>query len=373
MGIFSYVVPFFHYIFYCEELSIYTALSVSQKKDAVPARAIDKLFAYLQCLNKTIMNLYPLTFNPILKERIWGGTKLKTYLNKPISSEITGESWELSSVPNDVSVVNNGVLQGKNINELIALYPNEFLGSEAISRFGTEFPLLLKFLDAKQDLSIQVHPNDELAQKRHNCLGKTEMWYVMQADKNARLIVGFKENSNAEEYKKALENNTLVSILNEVEVKAGDAFFLETGTIHAIGAGIVIAEIQQTSDVTYRVYDFDRVDADGNQRELHTELALEALNYDSATANVIYEFKVNTSNKMVHCAYFKTNIISIEALYHWKKTKDAFTVLMCTQGEFELVFKDKITLYKTGDTILLPAVLEEVILKGNAALLEISI
>ena len=319
------------------------------------------------------MKFYPLTFQPILKERIWGGTKLKTYLNKPISSEITGESWELSSVPNDVSVVNNGILKGKNVNELVELYPNEFLGSEVLERFGKEFPLLFKFLDAKQDLSIQVHPNDALAKKRHNCLGKTEMWYVLQADENARLIVGFKENSTVEEYKKHLDDNTLVSILNEVSVKAGDVFFLETGTIHAIGAGIVIAEIQQTSDVTYRVYDFDRVDAQGNKRELHTKLALDALNYSTTNAQVFYQSKINKSTKLVDCKYFKTNIISLEDLFHWKKTKEAFTVLMCTQGEFELEFENETTKYKIGDTILLPADLKQVILKGNATILEISI
>ncbi|CAM3649036.1 type I phosphomannose isomerase catalytic subunit [Flavobacterium gelidilacus] len=319
------------------------------------------------------MKLYPLTFEPILKERIWGGTKLKTYLNKPISSDITGESWELSTVTNDISVVNNGFLKGKNVNQLIELYPNEFLGAEVLARFGTEFPLLFKFIDAKQDLSIQLHPNDELAKKRHNSFGKTEMWYVMQADENARLIVGFKENSNPEEYKKALENKNLVTILNEVEVKAGDVFFLETGTIHAIGAGIVIAEIQQTSDVTYRVYDFDRVDVNGNQRELHTELALDALNYNTTEAHVQYDSKINKSNKVVDCKYFKTNIIPLEEIYIWKKTKEAFTVLMCTQGEFELEYNTTISKYKKGDTVLIPAILDEVLLRGNATLLEISI
>jgi mannose-6-phosphate isomerase len=318
-------------------------------------------------------SLYPFTFEPIVKERIWGGTKLKTYLNKSIPSDTIGESWELSTVPNDVSVVNNGFLKGKNVNEIIELYPNEFLGSEVLERFGTEFPLLFKFIDAKQDLSIQVHPNDALAKKRHNSFGKTEMWYVMQADENARLIVGFKHNSTPDEYKKALERNELIPILNEVEVKVGDVFFLETGTIHAIGAGIVIAEIQQTSDITYRVYDFDRVDALGNKRELHTEMALEALNYNTTEAYIDYQSKVNTSNKVVHCDYFKTNIIPLQEMYHWKKTKEAFTVLMCTEGTFDLQFNNEVSHFKMGDTVLLPAVLEEVYLNGTASLLEISI
>ena len=318
-------------------------------------------------------SLYPFTFEPIVKERIWGGTKLKTYLNKSISSDTIGESWELSTVPNEVSVVNNGFLKGKNVNELIELYPTAFLGKEVLERFGTEFPLLFKFIDAKQDLSIQVHPNDALAKKLHNSFGKTEMWYVMQADENARLIVGFKQNSTPDEYKKALEHNELISILNEVEVKVGDVFFLETGTIHAIGAGIVLAEIQQTSDITYRVYDFDRLDAEGNKRELHTEMALEALNYNTTEAYIDYQSKVNTSNELVHCDYFKTNIIPLQETYHWKKTKEAFTVLMCTEGSFELQFNNEVSHFKMGDTVLLPAVLDEVYLNGTATLLEISI
>lgn len=318
-------------------------------------------------------SLYPFTFETIVKERIWGGTKLKTYLNKSIPTETIGESWELSTVPNDVSVVNNGFLKGKNVNELIELYPTAFLGKEVLERFGTEFPLLFKFIDAKQDLSIQVHPNDALAKKRHNSFGKTEMWYVMQADENARLIVGFKQNSTPDEYKKALEHNELISILNEVEVKVGDVFFLETGTIHAIGAGIVLAEIQQTSDITYRVYDFDRVDALGNKRELHTEMAFEALNYNTTEAYIDYQSKVNTSNELVHCDYFKTNIIPLQETYHWKKTKEAFTVLMCTEGSFDLQFNNEVSHFKMGDTVLLPAVLDEVYLNGTATLLEISI
>jgi mannose-6-phosphate isomerase len=181
------------------------------------------------------MILYPLQFEPILKERIWGGTKLKTYLNKPIASEITGETWEISTVENDVSVIANGSYEGKSLNELINEFPEQVLGIEVFKRFGEQFPLLFKYLDAREDLSIQVHPNDELAAKRHNSFGKTEMWYVMQADDDARLIVGFKEKSSPEEYIQHLENKTLLNILDTKKVKKGDVFFLETGTVHAIG------------------------------------------------------------------------------------------------------------------------------------------
>lgn len=317
--------------------------------------------------------LYPLTFNPILKERIWGGTKLQTYLNKSINSDITGESWEISTVPNDVSVVNSGFLKGKNINDIIALYPEDFLGKSVLDRFGNQFPLLFKFIDAQQDLSIQLHPNDELAKKRHNSFGKTEMWYVMQADDNARLVVGFKENSNKEEYLVHLENKTLVSILNEMPVKKGDVFFLETGTIHAIGAGIVIAEIQQTSDITYRIYDWDRVDANGNERELHTELALDAINYNTTQAKVNYELNNNQLNKVVDCDYFKTNILSLKGEVTWNKKRDAFTVLMCTEGYFTLSYEEENYNFKNGNTVLLPASIQGVDMNGEATILEISI
>lgn len=317
------------------------------------------------------MKFYPLQFQPILKDRIWGGTKLQSVLNKEITSETTGESWELSTVPNDVSVVVNGELKGKNLNEIIEQFPEALLGSEVVKQFGNQFPLLFKFIDAKEDLSIQLHPNDELAQKRHNSFGKTEMWYVMQADKGSRLVVGFKKDSNKKEYIEKLANKDLLSLLDEIEVNEGDIFFLETGTIHAIGGGVVIAEIQQTSDVTYRLYDWDRVDANGNGRELHTELALDAINFNTTKAKIDYEQKVNESNKTVHCDYFKTNVIPLDGKMNWKAHKGSFTVFMCTQGEFSLEVENTSYSYKMGDTVLLPATIEKVIISGNANLLEV--
>ncbi|MBE9576375.1 type I phosphomannose isomerase catalytic subunit [Flavobacterium proteolyticum] len=319
------------------------------------------------------MKFYPLTFTPILKDRIWGGTKLKTYLNKPIVSETTGESWEISTVPGDISVVSNGVLKGKNINEIIDLYPEEILGKSVIARFGKQFPLLFKFIDAKEDLSIQLHPNDALAKERHNSFGKTEMWYVMQADESARLVVGFKKDSNQQEYLAHLENKNLIDLLNEYPVSKGDVFFLETGTIHAIGAGVVVAEIQQTSDVTYRIYDWDRVDANGNGRELHTELALDAINYQTTPSKIDYEEEANKSAAIVDCPYFVTNIIALQETFIWKRTKQAFTVFMCTNGQFEMIVNGEILRYRMGDTILIPACIENLTVKGKATLLEISI
>jgi mannose-6-phosphate isomerase len=319
------------------------------------------------------MKFYPITFYPIIKERIWGGTKLHTFLNKKIEIDNAGESWEISTVSNDVSIANDGFFEGKNLNEIIELYPEEILGKNVLDIYGLEFPLLFKFLDAHQDLSIQLHPNDELAKKRHNSFGKTEMWYVMQADENARIVVGFKEESNKKEYLKHLEDNTLVTILNEIVVKKGDVFLLETGTIHAIGAGIVIAEIQQTSDVTYRIYDWDRVDANGNSRELHTELALEAINYKKVNSKINYLKTVNKNNSVIENTYFTTNLIPLKENYSWEKSKEAFTVFMCTEGTFSIVIDDEVFDYKKGDTVLIPAIIKSLFLNGEAAILEISI
>lgn len=319
------------------------------------------------------IKIYPLQFEPILKERIWGGEKLKTVLNKSIASNITGESWELSTVEGDVSVVANGELKGKSLTELIEKLPNEILGTAVYARFGNQFPLLFKYLDAREDLSIQVHPNDKLAKERHNSFGKTEMWYVMQADADARIIVGFKEDSSKEEYVENLNNKTLVSILDDVKAKAGDVFFLETGTVHAIGAGLVVAEIQQTSDITYRLYDFDRVDVQGNTRELHVDLALDAINYNKVDTHKKYETASNKSNAVVDCPYFTTNFIPLDGTIEGNKNGNSFTVYMCIDGAFEIRYENVTYQYKKGDTVLIPAAMRNYVLNGSASILEVYI
>jgi mannose-6-phosphate isomerase len=319
------------------------------------------------------MEFYPLQFIPILKERIWGGTQLKNQLNKPILSDKTGESWEISSVPNDVSVVSNGLYNGKSLNELIETFSTQLLGTRVFEQFGNQFPLLFKFIDAQQDLSIQLHPNDELAKKRHDSFGKTEMWYVMQAEEGARMIVGFKEKSSSKEYLENLNNKTLLTILDTQTVKEGDVFFLETGTIHAIGAGIVVAEIQQTSDITYRVYDFDRVDADGIPRELHVDLALDAINYDVVAAKRSYSKVQNSVNEVVDCPYFTTNYIEITDRVAMTSNPSTFKVLMGVSGDFELLMNNVTYTYSKGDTLLIPAGAPNFELKGTASVLEIYI
>ena len=317
--------------------------------------------------------MYPLSFQPIIKHRIWGGTKLESVLGKTLSTTEAGESWELSSVPNDVSVVSNGVFKGNTLTDVIQQHPNEILGRVAVQRYGETFPLLFKFIDAKEDLSIQLHPNDDLAKARHNSLGKTEMWYVMQADKNARLIIGFKEESNQTEYLNHLENDTLVDVLDEIPVEKGDVFFIETGTIHAIGAGVVLAEIQQTSDITYRLYDWGRVDASGNGRELHTSLALDAINFKTTKSKVSYDAMADTASELVKCPFFTTSILTLTSTFNWSRKQDAFTVFMCTEGTFSIKVEEVEYNYKKGDTFLIPASILSFECVGNATLLEISI
>ncbi len=319
------------------------------------------------------MELYPLQFAPILKDRLWGGVKLNTLLNKPIHSDFMGESWEISAVEGDVSVVSNGFLSGKSFDTLIDQYPEAILGIDVYKRFGKQFPLLFKFLDAKQDLSIQVHPNDELAKKHHNSFGKTEMWYVMQADDDAKVIAGFNKNMSPNEFIKKIEENAIISTLDVTKVAQGDVFFLETGVVHAIGAGIVIAEIQQTSDITYRLYDFDREDSDGNKRELHLDLGLECINFNKVEVKKEYEKKSNFSNSMVDCPYFTTNFIPLDGNVYFDIKGSSFTVFMCVEGAFEIEYQNVNYQYRKGDTILIPASLQSFSIKGTASILEIYI
>ena len=322
------------------------------------------------------MRSYPLKFQPILKERIWGGQKLHTELNKPVTGTQIGESWEVSAVPGDVSIVANGTYAGEALDDLIALYPEELLGKDVVSRFGPTFPILIKFIDAAQDLSIQVHPDDEMAKKRHNSFGKTEMWYVMQADPGARLLVDFNQTVTREEYRKRLADNTLLELMNQEEVKPGDTFFINAGKLHAIGAGVMLAEIQQTSDITYRVYDFDRVDAKGNKRELHTEAALDAIDFSlTDDFHVSYEQENNVPNRMVDSPYFKTYFLPVSGRVERNlSAREAFSILIAVDGEVELQTKQDTITLRQGETCLIPASLQSLILRSEAAkLLEVTL
>lgn len=322
------------------------------------------------------MNIHPLKFKPILKERLWGGEKLGTVLGKPITNDITGESWELSTVAGDVSEVSNGVLANTSLKTLIDDHAERLLGKSVVKRFGKEFPILIKFIDAKQDLSIQLHPNDALAKERHDSFGKTEMWYVMDANPGAELIVGFNKDVTKSEYAKSLEENTLLDLLNYEPVKEGDTFFINTGKIHAIGAGVLLAEIQQTSDVTYRVFDFNRKDKEGNLRELHTELALDAIDYQKKDDfKVSYDGKSDTTNAMVDCPYFKTNFLSLENDFSQDTVhRDSFTIFMCVDGSGVVQTESGEATIAKGETVLVPASSNSIAIKTSGAkFLEVTI
>ena len=318
--------------------------------------------------------MYPLKFHPIVKDKIWGGHKLQQIFGKePAGLPNIGESWELSGYPTDASVVANGYLAGKTLPELIEKYGEQLVGKRVFERFGNTFPLLFKLIDANDDLSIQVHPNDETAGKRHNSFGKTEMWYVLHAEPEASLIIGFTKKCTKKQYLEALEKGEVETLLQKVPVQAGDVFFIPAGLVHAIGKGVVIAEIQQTSDITYRLYDFDRVDAHGNTRELHIDLALDAINYKKVDTQKQYTKLVNQSNTMVDCPYFTTNYIPLQDEMVVSKTGESFTVYMVVDGCFSIDINGVEYDYQTGDTVLVPAALQSFKLNGNASLLEIYI
>jgi len=323
--------------------------------------------------------LYPLKFTPIYKDKIWGGNKLKTVLNKDFGDlPNCGESWELSGVEDNVSVVSNGLLAGNSLEELIEIYMGDLVGDQVFENFGIEFPLLIKFIDANDDLSIQVHPDDKMSKERHNAFGKTEMWYVLQADGGSKLQSGFNQEVDQDKYLFKLEHNELTDILNFEEVAAGDVYFIPAGRVHAIGKGILLAEIQQTSDVTYRIYDYDRRDDQGNPRELHTELALDAIDYALLPEyKTHYETKLNESVELVKCNYFTTNLLDLDRIVEKDYIKlDSFVIFICLEGEVNIETESGSETIQKGETILIPASIENVLLKpvsASAKLLEVYI
>ncbi len=321
---------------------------------------------------------YPLKFESILKEKIWGGEKLKTLLHKKSEQNNIGESWEISAVSSDVSIVSNGLLKGKSLVDLLEAYQEKLVGNHIYETFGNQFPLLIKYIDAKEALSIQVHPNNELSKIRHNSFGKTEMWYVMQADENANLIVGFSKDVTKETYVEHLKNKSLMEILNSDVVKKGDVYFIPPGRVHAIGAGVMLAEIQQTSDITYRMYDWDRQDADGNYRDLHTDEALDAIDFSSQKKYTTdYKKLINKSTNIIDCQYFKTNLLPVDkSLEVDNSDKDSFVIYMCVNGEGVNFKSDNFVVpLSYGESILMPAMVKKftIIPLGASELLEISI
>ena len=309
-------------------------------------------------------NLYPLKFKPIFKERIWGGDKLPLLLNKKYSIAHCGESWELSGVQDDISVVSEGFLKGNNLEELIEVYMGELVGEKIYDQFGTEFPLLIKYIDANDRLSIQVHPDDELSKERHGAYGKTEMWYVVDAEEGAELISGFNRTIDRDSYLIAMENGKLENLLQFDPVKQGDVFFIPAGRVHAIGKGIVVAEIQQTSDVTYRIFDYNRVDDQGKSRELHTELALDAINFEHYPfGQTDYQLKLNEPVELAKCNYFTTNLLQLTTnLERDFSSIDSFVIYLCLEGGYTLHWESESATVQKGETLLVPASIENFVL-----------
>ena len=319
---------------------------------------------------------YPIKFKPILQEKIWGGNKLRDLLNKDTTTDNVGESWEISGVKDNISIVDNGSEAGKSLNELISEYRSELVGDKTYQRFGEDFPLLIKFIDARSDLSVQLHPNDKLAKQRHNSFGKTEMWYVMQADKGSKLNIGFKKDLDKTEYLEYLEKNRITELLNFEEVKKGDSVFINTGKVHAIGSGVLLAEIQQTSDITYRIYDWERVDSEGKGRELHTALAIDAIDFEKKDDyKLTYNKEENVSSEIASCEYFTTNYLPVQGKIEKDYSQlDSFVIFMCVDGVSRISLGDNTEILQKGESILIPAIADEVEIEGDKAeLLEIYI
>lgn len=308
--------------------------------------------------------MYPLKFRPILKSVIWGGEKIAPFKEITTDQHNIGESWELSGVKGNESVVANGEYAGRTITELVHEFKGRLIGQKNYEKTGDQFPLLIKFIDAKQDLSIQVHPDDELAAARHNgSKGKTEMWYVVAADKDAHLMSGLTQKITPDEYEQRVNNHTITDVLHDYKVAPGDVFFLPAGRIHSIGSGSFIAEIQQTSDITYRIYDFGRLGLDGKPRELHTELAKAAIDYtvypDYKTS---YEKETGKENVLVDCSYFTTSMYELDSpLTRDLKDMDSFLVVICIAGKGTLKDAEgnEVTMHQ-GETVLVPADCTEV-------------
>jgi len=297
-------------------------------------------------------------FRPILKTVVWGGEKIAPFKEIETDQHNIGESWELSGVSGHESVVANGEFEGRTISSLVEEFKGDLVGKKVYAETGNEFPLLIKFIDARSDLSIQVHPNDELAAVRHNgSKGKTEMWYVVGADKGAHLLAGLSKPLTPEGYVQRIENNTITDVLASHDVHPGDVFFLPAGRIHAICGGCFIAEIQQTSDITYRIYDYNRLGLDGKPRQLHTELAKDAIDYKVYPSyRTDYEPVKDKEVEVVSCKYFTTSVYDLDkTLTNDLQDMDSFLVVICTEGRGTLTCDDASLSIHQGETVLIPA------------------
>ena len=325
------------------------------------------------------VKLYPLLFEPNLLTTIWGGRKLRPFKGLEPTDEPKGESWEVSAIPTSVSIISNGIWKGRDLNSLIQEFPNEILGKAVNEKYQGKLPILVKFLDANRDLSIQVHPDEEMAQRVHGKRGKSEMWYVIDADADSHLIVGFNREISLEEYHRRIAEGTITEVLADHKVKPGDVFFIPAGCVHALCGGIMVAEVQQSSDVTYRIFDYNRPGLDGKPRELHTELAAEALNFHVGNNRIDYDRKDNCAVKMIDYPDFSVSLMDLTKPIHRDMLSyDSFVISMCIDGDCVICERgtgEKTTL-KKGSSVLIPASIADydiIPVNGNSRLLEIYI
>ena len=312
--------------------------------------------------------LYPLKFKPIFKDKIWGGRKIKEQLGLdygPLPN--CGEVWLLSGLWDEQSEVANGDFEGDEINDLVETFMGDLVGESVFDKYGEQFPLLLKIIDANDWLSVQVHPDDELAEKRGLGNGKTEMWYVMQADKDAELVMGFNREMTRMDYVKVMKNNTLRDVLNYEKVEAGDVFFIPAGRVHALGPDIMVAEIQQTSDTTYRIYDWDRINEAGMSRELHIPQSVEAIDFAIPDQYKIeVQDVMNKTVPVVDCQYFVTNLLQLQGEMEKDYSNlDSFVILLCTEGIFSLVWENGAVFVKQGECVLIPNTIKKVSIRAE--------
>ena len=311
-------------------------------------------------------------FEPLLKQTLWGGDRIIPFKHLDVQMDHVGESWEISGVSGSETIVAVGPDKGKNLNQLVREQKGKLVGEENYQRFGDEFPLLIKFIDAQKDLSIQVHPNDEVARRHGKTRGKTEMWYVFPSAPGAFLYNGLKQEITPEQYKAMVDNDTITDALARYDVHEGDVFFIPAGRIHAIGAGSFVMEIQQTSDVTYRIYDYKRKDKDGKYRELHTQQASESIDYTVLDDyRTIYRQIQNEGVQLITCPHFTTAVYDLtEPMTLDYSELDSFVIFIAVKGEGKLICDDIEQPFRMGDTILLPATTQEVKVEGTVKFIE---
>ncbi|MCI7338604.1 MAG: class I mannose-6-phosphate isomerase [Bacteroidales bacterium] len=319
--------------------------------------------------------LYPLKFKPIYKTKLWGGNRLQRYYRHDAAGAAgVGETWDVSAVRDNESVVENGFLAENTLPELIEVYLGDLVGDAVYERYGNEFPLLVKLIDAAQHLSIQVHPNDDIAAERHQSWGKTEMWYVLDAAPDAFIVAGFTRAIDKAEYLKLVSENRLEEVLQKHPVSKGDVFFIPAGCVHSIGAGCVLLEIQQTSDITYRIYDYNRTDANGNPRELHTDLAVDAIDFEHwKNEKIALLHQHNALQTVVKCPYFTSNLMILTKPQEYDLAPiDSFVLLTVLEGHVTCRYGDEYITAVDGETLLIPAEMNELLLvpTGEAKLLE---